>query len=87
MHPFGIASGSSCNVGSQARLDHVKEGEEKRGGVVDYVDQAGDRRCKTFAKKKAANNFAATANVEIRAGVHTADSASVTIAEAGEALA
>ena len=30
-----------------------------------------------------ADNFAATANVEIRAGIHTADSASKTIAEAG----
>ena len=61
----------------------TSKGEEKEAWVVDYVDQAGDRRLKTFAKKKAADNFAATANVEIRAGVHTADSASVTIAEAG----
>ena len=43
----------------------------------------GKRRLKTFAKKKVADNFAATANVEIRAGIHTADSASKTIAEAG----
>ena len=38
---------------------------------------------KTVSKKKVADNFAATANVEIRAGIHTADSASKTIAEAG----
>src|ERR1700722_7755082 len=61
----------------------TSKGEEKEAWVVDYVDQAGDRRLKTFAKKKAADNFEATANVEIRAGIHTADSASVTIAAAG----
>ena len=61
----------------------TSKGVEKEAWVVDYVDQTGKRRLKTFAKKKAADNFAATANVEIRAGVHTADSASVTVAEAG----
>src|ERR1700677_1129495 len=62
----------------------TSKGEEKEAWVVDYVDQTGKRRLKTFAKKKAADNFAATANVEIRAGVHTADSASITVAEAGK---
>src|SRR5271154_1567853 len=61
----------------------TSKGVEKEAWVVDYVDQTGNRRLKTFAKKKPADNFAATANVEIRAGVHTADSASVTVAEAG----
>ena len=61
----------------------TSKGVEKEAWVVDYVDQAGKRRLKTFAKKKAADNFGATANVEIRAGIHTADSASKTIAEAG----
>src|SRR5271154_6190900 len=61
----------------------TSKGERKEAWVVDYVDQAGKRHLKSFAKKKPADNFAATANVEIRAGVHTADSASVTVAEAG----
>lgn len=61
----------------------TSKGEEKEAWVVDYVDQTGKRRLKTFAKKKPADNFAATASVEIRAGIHTADSASVTVAEAG----
>jgi integrase len=61
----------------------TSKGEHKEAWVVDYVDQGGKRRLKTFAKKKAADNFEATANVEIRAGIHTADSASKTIAEAG----
>jgi integrase len=59
------------------------KGEHKEAWVVDYVDQIGKRRLKTFAKKKAADNFEATANVEIRTGIHTADSASKTITEAG----
>jgi integrase len=62
----------------------TSKGIEKEAWVVDYVDQTGKRRLKTFAKKKAADNFEATANVEIRAGIHTADSASKTIAEAGK---
>jgi integrase len=62
----------------------TSKGIEKEAWVVDYVDQAGKRHLKSFAKKKAADNFAATANVEIRAGVHTADSNSVTVAKAGK---
>ena len=60
------------------------KGEEKEAWIVDYFDQGRKRRLKTFAKKKDATAFEATANVEIRAGVHTADSASITIAEAGK---
>jgi integrase len=62
----------------------TSKGEQKEAWVVDYVDQGGTRRLKTFAKKKVADSFAATANVEIRAGIHTADSESVTVAKAGE---
>ena len=58
----------------------TSKGIGKEAWVVDYVDQTGKRRLKTFKKKKAADNFSATANVEIRAGIHTADSASKTIA-------
>jgi integrase len=49
----------------------TSKGVEKEAWVVDYVDQTGKRRLKTFVKKKIADNFAATANVEIRAGIHT----------------
>jgi integrase len=67
------------------RIWTTSRGVEKEAWVVDYVDKSegGKRRLKTFAKKKDATAFEATANVEVRAGVHTADSASVTIAEAG----
>lgn len=60
------------------------KGEEKSSWIVDYVDTRGKRRLKTFAKKKDADQFGATAKVEVREGVHVADSASVTIEAAGK---
>ena len=60
------------------------KGVEKEAWVVDYVDGTGARRLKTFAKKKQADAFAANATVEIRDGTHVADSASSTVAQAGE---
>ncbi|SCB16617.1 tyrosine-type recombinase/integrase [Rhizobium hainanense] len=60
------------------------KGEEKSAWVADYTDQQGKRRLKTFAKKKEADQFAATATVEVREGVHVADSASVTVEKAGQ---
>src|SRR5687768_11641372 len=60
------------------------KGVEKEAWVVDYVDGAGARRLKTFAKKKDADAFEATATVEIREGTHVADSASITVKQAGE---
>jgi integrase len=44
----------------------------------------GHRRSKQFATKKDADNFAATASVEVRQGVHVADSATVTVEVAGK---
>lgn len=59
------------------------KGVQKTAWVVDYVDGQGKRRLKTFVKKKEADQFAATAKVEVRDGVHVADSASVTVETAG----
>jgi integrase len=59
------------------------KGEDKTAWVVDYVDGAGVRRLKTFTKKKEADAFSATAKVEVREGVHVADSASATVQQAG----
>lgn len=59
------------------------KGEAKTSWVVDYVDGKGIRRLKTFVKKKDADGFAATAKVEVRQGVHVADSDSATIKAAG----
>jgi integrase len=60
------------------------DGVEKEAWVVDYVDQAGKRRLKTFARKKSADSFDTTAKSEVRAGIHTPDSASITVGEAGD---
>ncbi|MDX0320365.1 tyrosine-type recombinase/integrase [Sinorhizobium meliloti] len=60
------------------------KGIEKSAWVVDYFDMSGKRRLKTFTKKKDADAFSATAKVEVREGVHVADSASATIEEAGK---
>jgi len=60
------------------------KGVQKTAWVVDYVDGQGKRRLKTFTKKKDADQFSVTAKVEVRDGVHVADSATVTIEEAGK---
>ncbi|MGA7326908.1 MAG: tyrosine-type recombinase/integrase [Rhodomicrobium sp.] len=51
---------------------------------LDYKDQGGKRRHKQFPTKAAAVAFETTVRAEIAAGTHVADSASITIAEAGE---
>ncbi|WP_417425582.1 site-specific integrase [Hoeflea sp.] len=58
--------------------------EAKFAWIVDYVDTKGKRRQKTFARKRDADNFAATARVEVREGVHVADRESSTVQVAGE---
>lgn len=60
------------------------KGIEKEAWIVDYVDGKCTRRLKTFARKKDADRFAANSKVEIHKGVHVADSASITVSEAGE---
>ncbi len=60
------------------------KGDAKEAWVVDYVDQSGRRRLKTFKKKKPADAYHAQAHVDIREGTHAPDSASITIAEAAD---
>jgi integrase len=60
------------------------DGSEKEAWVVDYTDQQGKRRLKTFAKKKDADAFQTTMRPEVRAGTHVADNATCTFKEAGE---
>jgi integrase len=66
------------------RTWRTEQGAIKEAWVVDYVDQAGHRHLKTFGRKKDADAYHATASVEVRRGLHTADSVSITVAEAGE---
>jgi integrase len=57
-------------------------GEPREAWVVDYVDGGGDRHIKTFARKRDADAYHATVAVAVRAGTHTADAKSVTVAAA-----
>jgi integrase len=60
------------------------KGDAKEAWVVDYVDQAGKRRLKTFGKQKEADAFNTRARFEITQGMHTPDSDSITVAKAAE---
>lgn len=60
------------------------KGVEKSAWVVDYTDTTGKRRLKTFAKKKEADQFSATASVEVREGTHVADRETVTVEAASK---
>jgi integrase len=66
------------------RLWKDQKGTERSAWVVDYFDQSGKRRLKTFATKKAADEWAVTALHEVRQGTHTPASTSKTVAEAWE---
>jgi integrase len=70
-------------VSVRKRTWTAPNGERKEAWVVDYVDQHGGRHLKTFARKKDADAEHAQVAVNVRAGTHTADRRSVTIAEAG----
>ena len=59
-------------------------GEMREAWVVDYVDQHGERHIKTFAKKRDADAHHAVVGAAVRAGTHTADSKSATVAKAAE---
>lgn len=59
-------------------------GVERETWICDYIDGAGTRRHKSFAKKKDADAFLVTARVEVRDGVHVADAATTTVKDAGE---
>jgi integrase len=60
-----------------------KKGEQT-AWIADYFDQAGKRHIKTFDTKREATAWLAETQVEVRQGVHTPTSASITVAEAGE---
>jgi integrase len=58
--------------------------ESREAWVVDYTDQLGQRHLKTFARKRDADACHAQVTVDVNAGVHTPDSRSVTVSEAGQ---
>lgn len=57
-------------------------GTAKVAWQVDYRDQTGRRRAKQFAKKKDAEAWSVNAAAEVQKGIHTADSASITVERA-----
>jgi integrase len=57
-------------------------GEVRSSWVADYFDQTGKRRLKTFPTKKAADAWLVTARHQVATGVHTPESASITLAQA-----
>ena len=60
------------------------DGIELTAWIVDYYDQSGTRRLKTFEKKKNAEDFESSTRAEKRAGTHTPDSSSIKVGEAGD---
>jgi integrase len=60
------------------------KGETREAWVVDYVDGSGQRRNKNFERKRDADAYANRVGAEVRAGTHTPDSTSPTVAEAGQ---
>ena len=65
------------------RTWHNKDGEQT-AWVADYFDQNGKRHIKTFDTKKDATAGLVEVQGEVKRGVHTPESASITVAEAAE---
>ena len=72
------------NVSSQTPVGVTQRREPKEAWIVDYRDQHGARHIKTFAKKRDADAHHAIVGTGVRAGTHTAESKSITVAKAGE---
>ncbi len=58
------------------------KGVQKTAWIVDYTDQNGNRRQKTFEKKKDADYQRTKITSEIQRGEHIPDSATITVSEA-----
>jgi len=62
----------------------TNRGEQREAWIVHYADQDGRPHIRTFERKKDADEYHATVKVDIRKGMHTAPSKSITVAEAAE---
>src|SRR5262245_33453404 len=60
----------------------TRKGEEKTAWQADYFDQNRKRHKRQFTTKRAATDWLANTQVEVKAGVHTPDADSVTVAYA-----
>src|SRR6516165_12194764 len=59
------------------------DGSQGEAWVVNYTDADSKRRLKSFERKRDADAYHAKVAVDVGAGIHTADSRSITVAEAG----
>lgn len=62
----------------------VHNGREAEAWIVTYTDQSGQRRQKTFDKKKDADRYRTVVETEIVEGTHVSDSQTITFEQAGE---
>jgi integrase len=65
------------------RVWKTRQGESREAWIVDYTDQQGGRHIHTFGRKKDADAYAQQVGVDVRAGIHTPLSKSITLAQAG----
>ncbi len=63
----------------------TRKGEIKEAWIVQYLDADGIDRIRTFDRKKDADAYQDTVRTDVRKGLHTPPSKSVTVAEAAEA--
>jgi integrase len=57
---------------------------EQTAWIADYFDQAGKRHIKTFKTKREATAWLVPTQNEVKQGIHTPESASITVAEAAK---
>ena len=62
----------------------TRQGEIKTAWLADYFDQHRKRHKRQFTTKRAATDWLAHAQVEVKAGIHTPDADSITVAEAAD---
>jgi integrase len=60
------------------------DGSEGEAWIASYTDQEGKRRIRSFDRRREADAFHASVAVDLRSGLHVADSQSITVAEAGQ---
>lgn len=68
----------------KAAKDELSKAPPREAWVVDYIDQDGKRRLKTYATKKEASENSHQIGVDVRTGIHTPESKSITVARAGD---
>jgi integrase len=61
----------------------TRKGERREAWIAAYSDGQGDRHVKFFERKKDADAFHDSVRVDVKLGIHTAPSKSVTVREAG----